>query len=87
MQDRNDALKMERGCDDCGWNDWARGLDWDHVRDDKIANIATLIANGHAWSEVTAEMEKCDLTCANCHRIRTAQRREAVHVREPSESV
>lgn len=75
MQDRNDALKLVRGCDDCGWSEWARGLDWDHVRDEKIASIATLIANGHPWSEIAAEMEKCDLTCANCHRIRTAKRR------------
>ena len=77
-QDRNDRLKLERGCDDCGWAQWARGLDWDHVRGVKIGSVATLIANGRPWDEVEAETAKCDLVCANCHRIRTADRRSRV---------
>lgn len=31
-QDRNDEIKLERGCADCGWAKWAHGLDWDHIR-------------------------------------------------------
>lgn len=75
LQDRNDAIKLGRGCDDCGWSQWARGLDWDHVRDFKVASISNLIANGRTWHEIEDEMAKCDLVCANCHRIRTAVRR------------
>lgn len=76
-QDRNDAIKLERGCSDCGWAEWARGLDWDHVRGNKVAGVATLIANGPPWSEVEDEMAKCDVVCANCHLIRSAVRRAA----------
>lgn len=76
FQDRNDALKLARGCADCGWRAWARGLDWDHVRGTKARGIATLIANGRPWTEVEAEMAKCDVVCANCHRIRSAERRK-----------
>lgn len=75
MQDCNDAIKLARGCDDCGWRGWARGLDWDHVRGRKTATIAVLIANGRPWAEVSSEMQKCDLVCANCHRVRTVERR------------
>lgn len=75
IQDRNDAIKLARGCNDCGWAQWARGLDWDHVRGEKVASIATLIANGRTWIEIEAEMAKCELVCANCHRVRTAERR------------
>lgn len=78
MQDRNDAIKLARGCDNCGWVGWARGLDWDHVRGRKTATIAILIANGRPWDEVLTEMEKCDLVCANCHRVRTVERRALV---------
>jgi hypothetical protein len=76
-QDRNDAIKLALGCADCGWRGWARGLDWDHVRGEKRASIASLIANYRSWPEIEAEMAKCDLVCANCHRIRTADRRRS----------
>lgn len=75
MQDRNDQLKMAFGCLDCRWREWPRGLDWDHVRGVKITNIAIMIANGRPWSEIEVEMAKCELVCANCHRIRTCERR------------
>lgn len=78
MQDRNDAIKLVAGCTDCGWSGWARGLDWDHVKGTKSRGIATLIANGRPWKEVAAEIAKCEVVCANCHRIRTAVRRMAV---------
>ena len=74
-QDLNDLIKILHGCSDCGWNLWARGLDWDHVRGIKIAGISKLIADGRPWVEVLAEMGKCEVVCANCHRIRTALRR------------
>jgi hypothetical protein len=77
-QDRNDAIKMERACADCEWAEWPRGLDWDHVRGVKVAGVATLIANSRPWSEVREEMAKCDVVCANCHRIRTAGRRTSL---------
>ena len=73
-QDRNDAIKVDRGCADCGWAEWARGLDWDHVRGRKTAVISSMIANGTAWTEIEEEMTKCEVVCANCHRIRTVER-------------
>lgn len=77
-QDVNDIIKLVHGCTDCGWAQWARGLDWDHVRGVKTAGIATLIANGRPWAEVLAEMSKCEVACANCHRIRTLRRGQYV---------
>ena len=76
MQDCNDLIKMWAGCQDCGWAEWARGLDWDHVRGLKLGSIATLIANGRPWVEVLLEIAKCELVCANCHRVRTCLRRQ-----------
>jgi hypothetical protein len=75
MQDANDMIKLARRCADCGWFGWARGLDWDHVRGEKVATIAILIGKLASWTDVVAEMEKCEVVCANCHRIRTALRR------------
>lgn len=74
-------VKLESGCDDCGWAEWARGLDWDHVGGVKIGTIAIVIANGRPWSGIEAEMAKCELVCANCHRVRTCERRVASRAR------
>ena len=73
-QDRNDAIKLGIGCADCGYRDHARALDWDHARGDKVASVATLIANGRPWAEIVSEIRKCVLRCANCHRLVTHAR-------------
>jgi hypothetical protein len=41
----------------------------------KLGGIASLIANNRPWSEIEAEMAKCEVVCANCHRVRTSERR------------
>ena len=58
-------------CVDCGEKDIVV-LQFDHLRDKKF-NISTMIANGSSWVRIAAEIEKCVVRCANCHRLRTAQ--------------
>lgn len=66
-----DAFKMARGCADCGYNAHPRALDLDHVGDDKVASIADLCHRMRPWEEIKAELAKCEVVCANCHRVRT----------------
>lgn len=49
-------------------------MDFDHVRGTKKFNISD--AGAKNALEVIAEIDKCDLVCANCHRIRTEERRK-----------
>lgn len=58
-------------CVDCGNRD-IRVLEFDH-RDGatKVLPIAVLAGQGYSLVRVQAEIEKCDVRCANCHRIRT----------------
>ena len=77
LQDFNDRMRLGIGCQDCGWRSWPRGLDWDHVRRRKLAGISEMIANRRPLTLIMIEMEKCDVVCANCHRIRTCNRRQA----------
>ena len=65
-------VKTFFGCKDCGTRDF-RVLEFDHLRDKK-ANIATLIAGGCSIKTIKEEMRKCEVVCANCHRIRTYER-------------
>lgn len=46
-------------------------LDFDHVRDTKIRDISSLVAKGASLNSIRREIAKCDLVCANCHRMRT----------------
>lgn len=57
-------------CADCGERYPYYVMDFDHIQGDKIANVATLVNNGN-WLQILEEVQKCEIVCANCHRIRT----------------
>lgn len=59
-------------CLDCGNSDF-RVLDFDHINDDKSFNIAEKVGNV-TLETLMIEINKCEIVCANCHRIRTAER-------------
>lgn len=62
-------------CLDCGQTYPPFVMDFDH-RDpaEKSFSISQAVRGGMseaAWDRVETEIAKCDLVCANCHRIRT----------------
>lgn len=59
-------------CVDCGETEPAV-LDFDHVRDKKINNISEMMGTGFSYKTLTAEVRKCEVRCANCHRRKTAR--------------
>jgi hypothetical protein len=65
-------IKEASGCVDCGINNHII-LDFDHLRDKKY-NISRMIHDGFSWKAIKKEIEKCEIVCANCHRIRTYNR-------------
>jgi len=80
-QDRELAFRSFIGqiknnpCTDCGQHFPPECMDFDHVIGIKLQNIAWL--NNSAVSTIFEELEKCELVCANCHRIRTKARKKA----------
>lgn len=62
-------------CSDCHRTYPPYVMDFDH-RDPslKIDRIGALTYRA-SWTLLLAELPKCDLVCANCHRIRTYQQR------------
>lgn len=67
-----DALK-DKPCMDCGGSFPPECMDFDH-REGEVKEIMIASALRRAWLDILAEIEKCDLVCANCHRIRTKKR-------------
>ena len=60
-------------CTDCGTTD-VRVLEFDHVRGVKDKEISRLVNDGYSRQRLYKEIAKCDVVCANCHRIRTYAR-------------
>ena len=60
---------------DCGIIYPSFVMDFDHVRGTKEFRIGASSANP-GIKRLKAEIEKCDLVCSNCHRIRTFERIE-----------
>lgn len=59
-----------KGCLGCGNRDF-RVLDFDHTEPKANGWVTSLVAK-YGWEHhlVQAEVDKCEVRCANCHRIR-----------------
>ncbi len=66
-----DFLK-DKECCDCHIRDY-RVLEFDHLKNKRDC-VSTLYRTGRCWKTVLAEIQKCEIVCANCHRIRTYNR-------------
>ena len=64
-----------RPCADCDVEYPYYVMDLDH-RDpkQKTDSVPILLRNGAGWSVLKAEVAKCDVVCANCHRQRSQMR-------------
>jgi hypothetical protein len=60
-------------CSDCGEDDIIV-LQFDHLNPKNKKNcVSTLITDGYRLETVKAEIEKCQVLCANCHARKTAK--------------
>jgi hypothetical protein len=72
IKQRIKEIKEHNGCADCGVNNHIV-LDFDHIKEKKY-NISRMIHDGFTWAAIKKEISKCEIVCANCHRIRTHDR-------------
>lgn len=64
---------INSSCKDCGNKD-IRVLEFDHLPEfEKSSNICDMVSN-NSWSDIEKEIKKCEIVCANCHKIRTVER-------------
>ena len=61
-------------CKDCGGSFPPVAMDFDHVQGNKVKSITDMFS--YSKERVLAEIKKCDVVCANCHRVRTIKRLE-----------
>lgn len=70
VRDFLQQYKLDQGCADCGYNKHHAALDFDHIDGAKEINVC------HAKSidQAKREIDKCEVVCSNCHRIRSYER-------------
>jgi hypothetical protein len=73
------AHLADHPCVDCGESD-VLVLDFDHVNGAKISSISRMIRDGAALARFQAEIDKCVVRCANCHRRKTAAERGSYRI-------
>jgi len=79
------AVLHRSSCVDCDEDD-SLVLDFDHVGP-KRGNVTRLAWFGHSLATLDAEIERCEIRCANCHRWITAERGGHFRFRALSSSV
>ena len=66
-----DSFKA-KPCADCEETFPPVCMDFDHVRGVKLFTIGD--RSGRSLEAILDEIAKCDVVCANCHRVRTQER-------------
>lgn len=67
------AEKKAGPCIDCKNTFLPCQMDFDHRDDDKEFDISKMVSRS-SLKRIQEEIDKCDLVCANCHRLRTWKR-------------
>ncbi len=60
-------------CTDCGCDQQAV-LEFDHIEKDKKSGLYQMASSGVNPKILAQEMDKCEIVCRNCHRVRTITR-------------
>ncbi|QKJ19170.1 hypothetical protein [Microbacterium hominis] len=81
------AEQKANPCHDCGVQHPATVMEFDHLPGHvKTAGVADMVQSrvlhtlpdgstrAYTLEEIAAEIAKCELVCANCHRLRSASR-------------
>ena len=67
-------IKEENPCVECSEYYHYSQMDFDHIGGKKKHNIARVANSAVSIKTIKDELRKCELVCANCHRLRTWQR-------------
>ena len=68
-------LKKNGQCVDCGNKDY-RVLEFDHLPEfEKTAHISKAVRRSWSIKRLDEEIAKCQIRCANCHKIKTWERK------------
>jgi hypothetical protein len=63
-------VKVSTGCERCGYDTHHKALDFHHKEpENKVMAVSKMICRNWKRERVAKEVAKCEVLCANCHRI------------------
>jgi hypothetical protein len=62
----------EHHCVDCGESN-PIVLEFDHIKPNEKEFGISKMMRDYTWDQILKEIDKCEVVCANCHKIRTAK--------------
>lgn len=62
-----DEVKLQTGCERCGYSRSTAALDFHHLGD-KDQTVSRLVLDCRSFDVIREEISKCIVLCANCHR-------------------
>ena len=82
MKERRDAARqvvrefaynylLSHSCEECGKSD-VRVLEFHHTTGKDIV-VGAMVSGGYSIERILAEIKKCTILCANCHRKLTVE--------------
>ena len=72
-RDMINAVKLERGCGNCGYRAHPAALQFNHISGTKDFNISQ--DTKRSLGKINNEIDKCEILCANCHSVHTYENR------------
>jgi hypothetical protein len=71
-RDKYQDFLLTQSCKDCS-EDNPVVLEFDHTNPSiKSYNVSQMVHDNMTWNSIKKEIDKCEVVCANCHKIRTA---------------
>ena len=67
------SLFQKNSCADCGEANPVV-FEFDHTGTDKFMSVAQMVSQNYGLESIKREIAKCEIVCANCHKIRTSMR-------------
>ena len=67
-------IKETTPCSDCKVSYPYYVMDFDHVEDGKSFDVSGHTKHTRSIDKIKEEIDKCEVVCSNCHRVRTFQR-------------
>ena len=79
---KNNQLKLleilkNNSCFICGFDNHL-ALEFDHIKGNKFKEIGRI--KEYSWKTIQKELDKCQILCANCHRIKTHKEQNTYRV-------
>ena len=86
---RNNKKKLEYmkryklfvGCAFCGYKKHYAALEFDHINPDTKLGTLSQVYKGWGMKKLKDEIRKCQVLCANCHRVKTMEEKDYLHAR------